>query len=69
MNERPEIKPIESQKHHYLGDGVYLELDPIHIILRTGDHREAYCDNTIYIEYSALTLLNRLVEDFKENTE
>ena len=44
------MTPEERENHSYLGDGVYVEWDGEHFILRTGDHRDMYCDNTIYIE-------------------
>jgi len=40
----------QRQNHSYLGDGVYAEWDGEYIILRTGDHRDEYCDNKIYLE-------------------
>lgn len=44
----------ERQKHAYIGDGVYAESTPAHIILRTGDHRDGFCDNKIYLEQDVL---------------
>jgi hypothetical protein len=44
----------ERQNHAYLGDAVYVESTPIHIILRTGDHRDGHCDNKIYLEQDIL---------------
>jgi hypothetical protein len=44
----------ERKNHVYLGDGVYAEATPIHIILRTGDHRDTHCDNTVYLEQDVL---------------
>lgn len=40
----------QRNKHKYLGDGVYAEYTDFEIILRTGDHRDGYCDNKIYLE-------------------
>lgn len=48
------MTPEERANHVYLGDGVYLEHTPEHIILRTGDHRDGYCDNKIYLDDSVL---------------
>lgn len=45
---------VEIQNHTYLGDGVYAENTPHHIILRTGDHRDGHCDNKIYLEQDVL---------------
>lgn len=44
------MTPEERENHSYLGDGVYAESTPYHIILRTGDHRDSHCDNKIYLE-------------------
>jgi hypothetical protein len=44
----------ERKNHAYLGDGLYGESTPFHIILRTGDHRDHFCDNRIYLEQSVL---------------
>ena len=49
----------ERLNHVYLGDGVYLQLTPNDIILRTGDHRDAFCDNKIHLDEVAI---NRLIE-------
>ncbi len=52
----------EQRKNHcYLGDGVYVEWDGMHFVLRTGDHRDAHCDNKIYLEPSVLDSLNLFV--------
>lgn len=48
------MSPDEREKHCYLGDGVYAECTPHHIILRTGDHRDGMCDNKIYLEQDVL---------------
>jgi|SRR6478736_3648358 len=45
---------IDRDNHTYLGDGVYAESTPEHIILRTGDHRDTHCDNIIYLEQDIL---------------
>lgn len=45
----------------YLGDGVYAEYDGYGIWLKTGDHREAFCDNKIYLEDMVLASLNNFV--------
>lgn len=44
----------ERKNHEYLGDGVYIELRPEAIILRTGDHRDTHCENIIYLEPNVL---------------
>lgn len=44
----------EKQKHCYLGDGVYIEITSLDLILRTGDHREGLCSNQIHIDSSVL---------------
>ena len=44
----------DRQNHSYLGDGVYAENTPHHIILRTGDHRDGHCDNKVYLEQDVL---------------
>lgn len=41
---------MSKQKEIYLGDGVYGELTPEHIILRTGSHKDSDCDSKIYLE-------------------
>lgn len=53
----------ERENHSYLGDGVYVEwqAESQHFILRTGDHRDAHCDNKIYLEPSILGNLNLFV--------
>lgn len=52
----------ERQNHSYLGDGVYAEWDGEYIILRTGDHRDGYCDNKIYLEPEVLKSFNKFSE-------
>lgn len=47
----------ERLNHVYLGDGVYMELTPRDIILRTGDHRDVFCDNKIHLDQTAVTRL------------
>lgn len=44
----------ERENHSYIGDGVYVESTPNHIILRTGDHRDQFCDNKVYLEQDVL---------------
>lgn len=44
----------ERKTHAYIGDGVYVESTPVHIILRTGDHRDGFCDNKVYLEQDVL---------------
>jgi hypothetical protein len=57
------------ENHHYIGDGIYLELDSRQIILRTEDSRNDFCTNIIFIEYPELDLINKLVNDFKEKKD
>jgi len=47
----------EKLNHIYLGDGVYAESTPEHIILRTGDHRDGNCANKIFLEQDILVHL------------
>ena len=67
------MTPEEIANHHYLGDGVYLECTPEHWILRTGDHRDTFCDNKIYLDNRTLTLLYQYMRDellsFKADNE
>lgn len=44
----------ERKNHSYIGGGVYVESTPVHIILRTGDHRDGKCDNKVYLEQDVL---------------
>lgn len=44
------MTPEEKELHTYLGDGVYAQLTPSHIVLRTGSHKDEDCDNKIYFE-------------------
>lgn len=44
----------ERLNHTYLGDGVYAESTPEHIILRANDHRDEHCTDKIYLEQSVL---------------
>ncbi len=48
----------ERANHTYLGDGVYAEFDGYGIWLRTGDHRDSFCDAKIYIDPDVLYSLN-----------
>lgn len=50
------------ENKQYLGDGVYAELDDYGIWLRTGDHREEFCDNKIYLEPIVLSRLNNFYD-------
>lgn len=42
----------------YLGDGIYAEWVDSGIWLRSGDHRDEYCNNKIYLEKEILIKLN-----------
>ena len=53
------------ENYSYLGDGVYVEWDGMHFVLRTGDHRDSHCDNKIYLEPYVLHALDQ----FKERIE
>lgn len=53
------INTDETENHEYIGDGVYAEFDGFGIWLRTGDHRDDYCDNKVYLEPDVLDSLNR----------
>lgn len=55
----------ERLNHAYLGDGVYAESTPEHIILRTGDHRDDKCDNKVYLEQDVLLLFIQWLTDIK----
>lgn len=44
----------EKLNHTYLGDGVYAESTPDHIILRANDHRDTHCTDKIYLEQGVL---------------
>lgn len=59
------MSPEERKNHSYLGDGVYAEHTPDHIILRTGDHRDSHCDNKIYLEDGVLASLMNFLEFIK----
>lgn len=59
------MTPEERQNHCYLGDGVYVESTPHHMILRTGDHRDSHCDNKIYLEQDVLIHLLEWVAHLK----
>jgi hypothetical protein len=61
------MTPEERANHVYLGDGVYLEHTPEHIILRTGDHRDTHCDNKIYLESQVLDAFFNAIETIKRN--
>lgn len=55
----------ERLNHAYIGDGVYVEVTPYDIILRTGDHRDALCDNKIHLEEGVLLHLIQFLKDKK----
>lgn len=59
------MTPEERENHSYLGDGVYVEWDGMHFVLRTGDHRDSHCDNKIYLEASILDGLDQFKERIK----
>lgn len=61
------MTPEERANHCYLGDGVYLEYTPSHIILRAGDHRDTHCDNKIYLEAEVLESMYNAIEKIKRN--
>lgn len=52
----------ERKRHAYLGDGVYAELTPNDIVLRTGNHEDYLCDNKIYIDQQILINLFNWIE-------
>ena len=60
------MSPEERKNHCYLGDGVYVEHTPCHIILRTSDHRDSHCDNKIYLDDSAISSLMNFLEFMKD---
>ena len=47
---------MTNKKQTYLGDGVYVESNGHHVILRTGSHDER-CVNKIYLDDSVMTAL------------
>lgn len=63
------MTPEERQKHCYLGDGVYAEHTPYHLILRTGSHLDEDCDNKIYLEDSVLQALLMFIEHLKKQNK
>jgi hypothetical protein len=63
------MTPEEKANHVYLGDGVYLEHTPEHIILRTGDHRDSHCDNKIYLEDRVLNAMMMAIDRIKERSK
>jgi hypothetical protein len=42
------------ENHTYLGDGLYAESTPMHIILRANDHRDNFCTDKVYLEKGIL---------------
>lgn len=56
------MTPEERKNHTYLGDGVYAEVTPDHLILRTPDHRDELCHNKIYLEGTVLCALLTWIE-------
>jgi hypothetical protein len=56
----------ERKNHCYLGDGLYVERTPHHLIFRTGSHRDSECDNIIYMEPSVFENLLEWVRHLKE---
>lgn len=59
---------MKLSKHEYLADGVYAELKDDELILRTGDHRDEYCDNKIYLDDDVINLLLNFLEENREWT-
>lgn len=56
-----ETKPMIAPDH--LGDGVYVEFDGYHIVLRANHHQDP---NPIYLDPSVLEALNRYVQRIKD---
>ena len=56
----------DNENHKYLGDGVYLETNPREIILRTGDHRDRFCQNKIVMENNILSKLLKELESLTD---
>jgi hypothetical protein len=54
-------------QHTYIGDAVYLEFDGECIILRTGDHRDCYCNDVIHMDKRMLDKINQFVNDCLDN--
>lgn len=55
-----------TKNHKYLGDGVYAEYSVHEIILRTGDHRDGYCDNKIYLDEEIWEGLIKFIEEVRK---
>lgn len=57
------MTPEERANHLYLGDGAYAEFNRQsgQMILRTGDHRDRYCDNKIYLDPNMVTNLYKFM--------
>lgn len=56
----------ERLNHCYLGDGLYAESTEYALVLRTGDHRDEYCDNKIFLEQDVLVNLLKWVAHLKQ---
>lgn len=54
-------------KNVYLGDGVYAEFDGYGVWLRTGDHRDALCDNKIYLDPNVMEKLYSVIRRMDES--
>lgn len=52
----------ERDNHSYLGDGVYVQWDGEHFILRTDSHKDSECRNKIYLEPQVAEGLRLFVE-------
>lgn len=57
------MSPEERKKHAYLGDGVYVEWDGFHFILRTDSHKDNECRNKIYLEQEIAERLDLFVKN------
>ena len=59
----------ERELHTNLGDGVYVQWDGEHMILRTGDHRDGHCDNKIYLEPSIVSAFQKFTDRIFKKVE
>ena len=55
--ELKKMSEIDKDNHVYLGDGLYAESTPVHIILRANDHRDTHCTDKVYLEQDILANL------------